>query len=155
GLAVVDRNRRPAVFQVALVLVVAEYDEGIELGGAQYLAQALRRRAGGILSGDQLLRRNHVGELWVGLDQKLVVAGRVALLVAVLHLHVGFEKARQRFVRRKQHGGMRRPHAEHDPGHWFSPLGGCILASLRAEAKQSRPSWRYAWIASSLRLPRN
>ena len=117
GVAVIDREGRPAVFQIALVLVVAEYDQRIERGGADRLAQALHRGARDVLARDEVLRRDHVRELRIGGFEEIAIGDLAAFEVAVLHLLVGLDEPRQRLVGCEQHRRMRGAGSEHDPGH--------------------------------------
>ena len=116
-LAEIDREGRAAVFLVALVLVVAHHQQRIELRLVQGLGEAPGGGARLVLARHQLLRRRHGGELRIGLLQELRIGRRIALLVAVLDLLVGFQEARQRLVFGEQHRGVGRSDPEDDLGH--------------------------------------
>src|SRR5215472_17175109 len=120
GVAVIDREGWAAVLLVALVLIVADHDQRIDLGAGERLRHVLDRRAGDVLARDKVLGRYHVGELGVGLLQKIAVCDRPALLVTVLDVPVGLDKALQRLVGGEQHRRVGCSEPEHDFGHgWF------------------------------------
>src|SRR5215813_9570164 len=55
AVAVIDRKGRPAVLLVALVLVVADHDQRIELGAGERLCDVLDPGAGDVLARNQML----------------------------------------------------------------------------------------------------
>ena len=70
-VAVVDRESRAAVLLVALVLVVAQHDQRVDLGAGERLRQALDRAARDVLAGDEMFRRHHVRHLRIGLFEQI------------------------------------------------------------------------------------
>ena len=116
-LAVIDRERRPAVLLVALVLVIADHDQRIDIGAGKRLRHVLDAGARDVLACHQVLRRHHVGELGIGLLEQIAVSDGAAFLVAVLDVAVGLDEALQRFIGSKQHGRVGRTEPEHDFSH--------------------------------------
>ena len=117
GVAVVDRERRPAVLLVALVLVVAHDHERIEIGSGEPLLHRLDGVARNVLTGDEIFRRDHVREFRVGVLKQVAIGDRPAFLVAVLDRLVGLDKALQRLVGGKQHRRVGGAEPEYDIGH--------------------------------------
>ena len=135
GVAEIDRKSRPAVLAIAFVLVVAHHDQRIETRRAQGLADVPHRRAGDVLPRHQMLRRHDMGELGIGLLQQVAVGDRPALLVAMADVLIGFQEARQRFIRCEQHGRMRGAEPQHDLGHRCCPsfdFRSAVVSSVRA-----------------------
>src|SRR5215510_6698394 len=64
-LAVIDRERRPAVLLVALVLIIADHDQCIDVSSGECLRHVPDAGARDVLALDQMLRRYDVGELGV------------------------------------------------------------------------------------------
>jgi hypothetical protein len=117
AVAVIDRERRPAVVLVAFVLIVAHHDQRVDFGFGQRLLQLLDGVAGDVLTGDEVLGRHHMGELGIGLLQEVAIGDLPSLLVAVLDLLVGLQETLERLVGCEQHGRVGCSQAEHDLGH--------------------------------------
>src|SRR5215471_3297270 len=117
GVAVIDREGRTAVLLVALVLIVADHDQHIELGTGVRLRHVLDRGARDVLARHQMLGRHHVGELGIGLLQKVAIGCRTAFLVAVLDIAVGLDKTLQRLVGGEQHGRVGCSEPEDNSSH--------------------------------------
>jgi hypothetical protein len=64
-----------------------------------------------------VLRRNHVRELRIGGFEEIAIGDSAALKIAMLHLLVGLDEARQRLVGCEQHRRVRGAGSEHDLGH--------------------------------------
>ncbi len=69
GLAVIDRESRPRVFEIGFVLVVAHDNERVELGGVEGLAEMRHRGAHLVLSRHQFGGCDHGRHLWIGFFQ--------------------------------------------------------------------------------------
>jgi hypothetical protein len=117
GVAVVDREGRAAVLLIALVLVVADYDQHVELGAGERLGDVPDAGTGDVLALDQMLRRHHVGKLGIGLLEQVAVSDGATFLVTVLNVAVGLDEALQRLVGGEQHGRVGCSEPEHDLGH--------------------------------------
>ena len=103
GVAVIDREGRPGVFQIGFVLVVAHDDQCIELRAVERVADVGHRRPHLILPRHERCGRDHRRHFGVGLFQKLGIGRGPAFLVAVLDVLVGLGETRQRFIGSKQH----------------------------------------------------
>ena len=116
-LAEIDREGRPAILQVALVLVVAKDDQCVERGGAEHLTQMLAGGPRTVLALHELGGRDHAGHSRVGFFEQIAVGYRAAFLVVVLDDPIGFKETGQRFIRGEKHRRMRRPESQYDLGH--------------------------------------
>src|SRR5215471_18319055 len=99
GLAVIDDKPRQIVVLIEFLVVVADDNQGVELGpsdgGSEMLDPLLRR---GMARG-QPLRRQFGGDGGLGTGQQLVIGGGAAVLVEKVEHSVAVDEARPVFGR--------------------------------------------------------